>query len=164
MVSCDTWCSRRPGKYASATQQSAPATTAIGACLPRCAPSFGSPPVYRSWGDGPIPGSLVGLTRPIAFLATVALDLAADGGWCAPKSRRNRTNRLTRHHSTRYFFSFSQSQRQSRTASLRRPYPTSLWPEYVVPMSGFDQTTGRYAGGTHPFCQRSHISAFWLSV
>ena len=30
-------------------------------------------------------GSLVSLTRPIAFLATVALDLATDGGRYPPK-------------------------------------------------------------------------------
>lgn len=33
----------------------------------------------------PIPGGLVSLARPIAFLATVALELAADRGWRSPE-------------------------------------------------------------------------------
>src|SRR5450759_3908796 len=46
---------RRLGKSASAIRQSVPVTTAIGVYLQRCAPTFDSQLVYRSWVDVPDP-------------------------------------------------------------------------------------------------------------
>ena len=74
----------------------------------------------------PIPGGLVGLARPIVFLPTVALDLAADGRWRSPEFHSNRTDRVACYHRSRDFFPLGQCQRQSGAASSCRMYPARL--------------------------------------
>src|SRR5450631_1990159 len=81
-------------------------------------------PVLRQLADlgtmSSIPGGLVGLARPIALLATVALDLAADCGCSSAEQCSDRSNRLTCHHRTRDLLTFGQGQRHSGPAPLCR--------------------------------------------
>ena len=55
---------------------------------------------------GTLPGPLVRLGRAVAEAATVPGDLSTDRRGRSLEARCNRTNRLTRHHRTRYFLSF----------------------------------------------------------
>src|SRR5450755_4669567 len=72
-------------------------------------------PVLHQFADlgtmSSIPCGLVGLARPIALLATVALDLAADCGCSSAEQCSDRSNRSTCHHSTRDLLTLVQGQR-----------------------------------------------------
>src|SRR3982751_3312846 len=72
-------------------------------------------PVLRQLADlgtmSSIPGGLVGLTRPIALLTTVAPDLAADRGCSSAEKSSDRSDRLTCHHRTRDLLTLGQGQR-----------------------------------------------------
>src|SRR5664279_1168281 len=72
-------------------------------------------PVLHQFADlgtmSSIPCGLVGLTRPIALLSTVALDLAADCGCSSAEKCGNSSDRSTCHHSTRDLFTLGQGQR-----------------------------------------------------
>lgn len=90
----------------------------------------------------PIPGSPASLTRPIASLATVALDLAADSRGGSPELRGKANGS-------------SDPQPPLAKFLLVRSVSAPIWsgtvvpdvshlslPESVLSMSGFDQTTG----------------------
>jgi hypothetical protein len=62
---------------------------------------------------------LIGLTRPIALLSTVAFDLAADRGWSSAEKSSDCSDRSTCHHSTRDFLTFGQGQRHFGPVPLR---------------------------------------------
>jgi hypothetical protein len=65
----------------------------------------------------PIQGGLFGLTRSVARLAPVALDLPTDGGGRSAELHCYRTHGITRNHRARDLFPFGQGQRQSGAAS-----------------------------------------------
>ena len=96
----------------------------------------------------PVPSRLVGLACPIAFLATVALKFAANGGWRSTEQRCYRTDRVTSHHRARYFHAQTKSARISNDFAEPVLSRRSL-SKYALLKGGFDQTTVRSAGGSH---------------
>src|SRR5664279_4812969 len=94
-----------------------------------------------------IPCGLIGLTRPIALLSTVALDLAADGGCRSAEKSSDCSDRSTCHHIARDLLALGQGQRHFGP----------------VPLCWTDATGGARIPRNDP-CARSNSLAIWQSV
>ena len=74
-------------------------------------------PVLRQFaGLGPkcpVPRSRLGVTRPVAAMLTVALDLTADSRYCSTERDSNEPDRVLCHHRTRDLLAFGQGQGQT---------------------------------------------------
>jgi hypothetical protein len=126
MVSCDTWKSSSPVKNALEPPRDLlwrPQQLEFG-CDARQISTLCQLAALRAMS--PIPCCLVGPSRPVVLLTTIALDLSADGGRRSPEDAGDRADRETSHYGTRDLLSLGQGERRGGTAALLRPYAARL--------------------------------------